>query len=164
MERLKFALTNQNKIPSSIVQKEKVVTYLETELTAMGLNQKEITDFITFWGPGMEQYESVAIQFFIDEVYADKIATIKVAPTPNSSKRIYMIYTPITKENRGQFVDVETKYEPFTRSGFTLIEWGGTEIEQVNLMEVAKVRRKKRGEQTCGLVQSSTMDVKRRNN
>lgn len=164
MYGLDFVRDSQNQIPSIQTKKKDVVKTLERELTNMGLNPKEMTDFITFWAPQMEQHEQVAIQFFRDEVYTDKIASLNVSPAPAASNRIYMLYVPVTKENKTQFVEVKTKYEPFVRSGFTLIEWGGTEIDEVELKEVVAVRRKNRGEQTCGLVQSSTMDVKRKNN
>jgi hypothetical protein len=162
MEGLKFSRNNQNKIPSRIVKKKDVISFLEAELKGMGLNQKEMTDFITFWGPGMEQNDEVAVQFFRDQEYADKIATLDISPVPTTSIRIYMLYTPVTTDNRTQFQEIRTQYQPFVRTGFTIIEWGGTEIENIELMDEVKVRRKKRGEQTCGLVQSSTMEINRR--
>jgi hypothetical protein len=112
-----------------ISEKNEIITYLEKSLTSLGLNQKEQTDFITFWAPRMVQHEEVFIQFWIDEDY-DQVATLEVSPKPESIKRIYIVYAPITNNKP---VYTEQTFKPFSRKGFTVIEWGGSELPSKKL-------------------------------
>ena len=60
---------------------------------------------------------------FQTDVYTEN-ALLKISPEPDSILRVFMAYEalqkPITVE--------EPIIEPFTRNGFTVVEWGGTEI------------------------------------
>ena len=52
-------------------------------------------------------------------------ARLKISPEPDSILRVFMAYQPLDEP-----VDVpEQELEPFVREGFTVVEWGGTEME-----------------------------------
>lgn len=128
LKNLKFKKDGSGKIPCAIRTKDQVLKYLEGELTGLGLNAKEKTDFITFWAPRLMKYDKVAIQFLKNADYASKIAALNISPKPQTTQRIYMLFTEVNTANENQFVQVEYKYEPFVRKGLTLIEWGGSEV------------------------------------
>lgn len=114
------------KLLGEIVKTDTLVEFLESQLTAMGLSRTEQTDFITFWVPRMFEKEYVFIQFLVDDLYAAKVASLDVSPSPDSQKRIYLLFT-------GYYEAPSIKatpqvFKPFKRKGFTLIEWGGSEL------------------------------------
>ncbi|MDH4472649.1 MAG: hypothetical protein QE487_08555 [Fluviicola sp.] len=108
-----------------VVNKDDVTAFLEEKLTAMGLNDQELTDFITFWGPRMAQSERGFVQFLFNEDY-DEIATIKISPQPDALFRVYMLFTPL--ENTVELNPEPQEIKSVNRNGFTVIEWGGSEI------------------------------------
>lgn len=107
------------------VSKDEVVTFLEEKLTAMGLNDKEQTDFITFWGPQMTQLPYGKVQFLFNEQY-DAIGALTVEPKPTSLFRVYMIYTGYNEQPSAPIEP--QKLEQLKRSDWTVVEWGGSKI------------------------------------
>jgi hypothetical protein len=107
----------------SIVESYNVTVFLENTLAQIGLNSKEIADFITYWVPQMQQNKKNYIHFMLDEDY-NQIATIKVSPEPDKMLRVFMIW--MKTENEIPDLLPQT-FNGFKREGFTLIEWGGTE-------------------------------------
>lgn len=109
----------------SVVDSKNLISFFESNLTAMGMNTKESADFITYWAPRMMKNEKNYIYFMLTNDY-DKIASMNVTPKPDNQLRIYMIWTEITSET---VVDFKPQSFPqFKREGFTLVEWGGSEI------------------------------------
>ncbi len=108
-----------------LIDTDSTISFLENNLSLLGLNHKEQTDFITYWGPRLQQKEQVLIQFLVDEEYTNHVSSIAITPAPTSSKRVYMIFTHDIPE---QLVVSPQQFEPFHRSGLTLIEWGGSQI------------------------------------
>lgn len=61
---------------------------------------------------------------FQGEEYTEH-ARLKISPEPDSVLRVFMAYKPLDEP-----VDVpDQELEPFVREGFTVVEWGGTEME-----------------------------------
>ncbi|UPT66426.1 MAG: hypothetical protein M0D57_18490 [Sphingobacteriales bacterium JAD_PAG50586_3] len=93
--------------------------FLRDKLKLLGLNSREYTDFITFWAPRLRQNKYNLIR--LETAAYDKAMPISVVPTPENMQRIFMVYkkldTPI--ELPAQIL------QPFTRKGYTVIEWGG---------------------------------------
>jgi len=122
-----------NALKGNPIKKENVVNFLEKSLSNLGLNAREQTDFITFWAPRMIQHNEVFVQFLIDDDY-DVISTMEITPKPDHIRRIYLLYTAmenIPTETKLQQQDFD--FAPLDRSGFTIIEWGGSEINNVVL-------------------------------
>jgi len=122
---------NQNgKISGQLIKTDTLLHFLEASLSKLGLNQKEQTDFITFWAPSMVAENFVFIQFLIDEAYDAHVAGLTVLPALDNRRRIFMQFTLMENE----FVPFEystQEFSTFNRSGFTLVEWGGSEIDFV---------------------------------
>lgn len=97
--------------------------FLQEKLSYMGLTPKEYNEFIVYWLPLMKDnpYNLISFQ---NQTYIDN-AKLTITPNPDSILRVFMAYKPLNKE-----IEIEEqKLEPFVRSGFTVVEWGGSEIK-----------------------------------
>ncbi len=108
-----------------LLTKETVVATLEKHLSDFGFNDREKTDFITFWVPQLQKYEQVYIQFIRDEA-CNQFAQLEVEPKPQHVNRIYMIWTSADYP-RKVFMKPQ-KIEKMNRDGFDVLEWGGIEL------------------------------------
>ena len=89
----------------------------------MGLNQKELEDFIEFLVPFMKKNPYNKISFQTAD-YTEN-AKLIVNPEPDSVLRIFMVFQPLDK-----FIQIEEPIlNKFERTGFTLIEWGGSIVK-----------------------------------
>jgi hypothetical protein len=129
MADLNFISDKQN-LAGSVIGKQEVVHFLEQTLTALNFNIQEQTDFITYWAPKMITHERVFIQFWIDGDY-EAISALKISPQPDNLGRVFMVYSPLDKD---QEIKCEPQqFESFARDGFTIIEWGGSELPKQKL-------------------------------
>ncbi len=88
----------------------------------MGLNENEMNEFMVYWLPRMEHnaYNLIAFQ---GEAYTNS-AKLNITPSPDSLLRIFMTYIPLDKAAEIEPQQLET----FERKGFTVVEWGGSEL------------------------------------
>ncbi len=111
-----------------IVEKDSLVSFFETNLKLMGLNAKEIDDYITYWCPRMIVNEKNYIHFMFNEDY-NEYATLDVTPAPDKMFRVFMLWT---KSEGTQNTNVNPQaIEGFNREGFTIVEWGGAEMPKL---------------------------------
>jgi hypothetical protein len=108
------------------IQTDSVTSFLEKQLTALGLSRNEQTDFITYWAPRIVENEHVFIQFLVDEAYAENVAEIEITPMPDQIRRVYILYTAMN--DAPDFEIKPQSFNPVNRKGFTVIEWGGSEM------------------------------------
>lgn len=107
-----------------VVKNEDTVDFLQEKLEYMGLTPKEYNEFIVYWLPILQENNYNLIYFAGDEY--DEYAKLKINPKPDSILRVMMIYKPLDKP-----IEIkEQKLEQFKREGFTVVEWGGTKIEE----------------------------------
>jgi len=118
---------NQGEIYGEIIKKSNVVSFLEKELANLGLNEIESTDFITFWGPRMTQYEDVLVQFVVDEDYSKLVSKMDVTPKPDAIRRVYMLFSEI-EDAENYIISPPKEISEFVRNGLTLLEWGGSQV------------------------------------
>ncbi len=105
-----------------VVKGEDTEAFLREKLKFMGLLPHEYNEFIVYWLPVMigNPYNLISFQ---QEAYTDN-ATLKISPTPDSIQRIFMVFKPLDEK-----IEIaEQELEPFSREGFTVIEWGGSEV------------------------------------
>ncbi len=98
-------------------------TFLKEKLSYIGLNEEETNEFIVYWLPKMEhnQYNLITFQ---GDLYTDA-AKLSITPSPDSLLRLFMAYVPLEEH-----IDIEPQQlDTFERKGFTVVEWGGTEIK-----------------------------------
>ena len=97
--------------------------FLEDALARLGLTRREANEFIVYWLPMMEDnaYNLITFQ---QEAYTEA-AKLTVTPEPDSVLRVFMAWKPLEKP-----VDIPAQTLPaFERRGFTVVEWGGTQIQ-----------------------------------
>lgn len=98
--------------------------FLQDKLAEIGLTSREYNEFIVYWYPKMKDNPYNLIHFAGTQ-YTDT-APLIITPTPDSMLRVFMVYKPLSKP-----VDITPQtLTPFTRTGFTVVEWGGTEVRQ----------------------------------
>ena len=106
-----------------VVKGSEVREFLQEKLAEIGLAPKEYNEFIVYWYPKMQDNDYNLIHFATDDEYG-KYAKLDIAPKPDSILRVFMVYKPLS----GQ-MDVMPQVLPvFERSGFTVVEWGGSEL------------------------------------
>ena len=98
-------------------------SFLEDALKKLGLTDKEANEFIIYWLPRMQgsAYNLISFQ---KESYTDN-AVLTVEPAPDTVLRVFMAYQPLDYPIRV----LPQKLETTERTGFTLVEWGGAEIQ-----------------------------------
>ena len=110
-----------------VVNKEDVISFLEAKLNDFGFNSKEKADFITYWGPQLIQSERNFIHFMFNEA-CNEFGELKISPQPDHIYRFYMISMPLDKMDE---YDVPAQeIDTMDRSGFTVLEWGGSKISK----------------------------------
>lgn len=97
--------------------------FLEQTLAKLGLTQREADEFIIYWLPRMEgnPYNLITFQ---TRAYTDA-AVLEVDPRPDTVIRVFMAWKPLEAPVEVEEQVLEAAPE---RQGFTLVEWGGTEL------------------------------------
>lgn len=103
-----------------VVKRQDVSSFLDSKLTQLGLNQKEIADFKEYWVPYMQEKPYYFVGFYTRSV-VDGLAPLNVTPKPDTVIRVLMDYQGIDKPVN---IPEQKLYAP-ARKGFTLVEWGG---------------------------------------
>ena len=106
-----------------IVKGEDSAKFLEEKLEILGLNEKESEEFIVYWLPKMEKNNYNYIRFVSQEEIDNQMPLI-INPKPDTVIRIYMQFKglpfPINVK--------EQQLDKVERNGFTVVEWGGSEL------------------------------------
>jgi len=96
--------------------------FFQSQLSAMGLNQNETDTFVAYWLPKMAGNSYNLIHFASSEY--TNYARLTITPTPESLLRVFMVFEPLSAP-----VKVSAQSFPtFHRNGFSVVEWGGTEL------------------------------------
>ena len=99
-----------------------VEEFLQDKLSYMGMNEKEINDFMVYWLPQMQD-NSYNIISFQKNNYVET-AVLDVTPVPDTTIRVFMAWKKSTNK-----VDIKPQQlDKIERKGFTLVEWGGGEV------------------------------------
>ena len=103
-----------------IVKDSDAQNFLEEKLSILGLNDKEKTDFITFWLPILLR-NKLSLCSFQGQKYLNTIK-LNITPKPDSLIRIFLsikkLDSPINIK--------EQNLKSVERKGFTVVEWGGS--------------------------------------
>ena len=108
-----------------VVRGADAAEFLVEKLAILGLNARESEEFIIYWLPKLQGNEYNYIRFASMEEINDYMP-LNVEPHPDTMIRILMLYKPLDEA-----IDVnEQELAPTpNRDGFTLVEWGGSELE-----------------------------------
>lgn len=105
-----------------VVKGEDTVSFLQDKLSEMGMTPREYNEFIVYWLPYMQDnaYNLISFQW---ENY-DESAKLNITPEPDNMLRVFMAFKGLTAP-----VEVSEQTLPvLNREGFTVVEWGGTEV------------------------------------
>lgn len=119
-----------------IVKGSEAVAFLEKQLSKMGMNEREQTDFITYWGPRLTVNEQQFVHFLVN-ASCDQVADLNISPKPDAVYRIFMIWSPLP-ENATVITEPQ-ELPAMDRSGYHVVEWGGSEIN-LNLFSLSQHR------------------------
>ena len=105
------------------VKGEDTAAFLEWALAQQGLTPREANEFIIYWLPLMQENPYNVISFQT-EAYTST-AVLEVSPTPDSTVRVMMAYYPSSEA-----VEINPQhFETPVRTGFTVVEWGGSRVD-----------------------------------
>jgi len=105
------------------VKGEDTAAFLEGALEQLGLTRREANEFIVYWLPLMEQNPYNIISFQTG-LYTDN-AKLMVDPAPDTLIRVFMAW-----QASDTIVELpEQELSAPERIGFTVVEWGGTELK-----------------------------------
>lgn len=105
-----------------VVKGEDTAEFLREKLAYLGLTPREYNEFIVYWLPRMQNNKYNLITFQ-QEDYTEN-AVLSITPQPDSILRIFMAYKPLD-----EYIEIpQQKLDTFDRKGFTVVEWGGTEL------------------------------------
>jgi hypothetical protein len=104
-----------------VVRGEDTIKFLEEKLEILGLNEREINEFIIYWIDKIENNKYNFISFrSIDDI--NKTMPLEFSKNPDTLIRVMVDFKKLDN-----YIEVEeqqlTKVE---RNGYTVVEWGGT--------------------------------------
>ena len=120
------SMSNKNnpiKEDGFIVKGEDVASFLEEKLEILGLNYKESNEFIMYWLPKLESNKYNYIRFqTMDEINSNM--ALDINPKPDTLIRVRMEFKALDKPIKIK----EQKLKSIKRQGYTVVEWGGTNV------------------------------------
>ena len=107
-----------------VIKGEDSAKFLEEKLAVLGLTEREAEEFIIYWLPKLESNKYNYIRFATEEEI-NKNMPLEIIPNPDSIIRVLMTFKGLETS-----IEVEEqKLDNPERKGFTVVEWGGTEIK-----------------------------------
>jgi hypothetical protein len=107
-----------------VVKGSDTITFLEEKLAILGLTEREANEFIIYWLPKLENNPYNFIAFASMEMQ-NEYMPLEINPKPNTLIRVMMVYKKL--DNPIEVREQVLAPTPI-RNGFTVVEWGGTEI------------------------------------
>ncbi len=111
-----------------VVSRDDAVAFLEDKLAQLGLNERESADFITYWAPRMRAHDYTFVSFDASAYTRRAAYSFTDADgetvTPDTFIRVFM---SIREADATTVAEPQILTPPPPRSGFTAVEWGGTE-------------------------------------
>lgn len=105
-----------------VVKGEDTAKFLEEKLEILGLTYKEAEEFIVYWLPKMENNKYNYIYFESMEEIEENMP-LNITPKPDTLIRVMMDFKAIDEP-----IEVEEQdLDKVARSGYTVVEWGGSE-------------------------------------
>ncbi len=107
------------------VKKEDNITFLQEKLELLGLNNTEINDFVVYWLPELNKNEENFIHFWVND-NIDNSSILTINPKPDTLLRVFMEFKAYHGEQKLPLQELTSTQ----RKGFTVVEWGGSNIDE----------------------------------
>lgn len=106
-----------------VVKGSETAAFLQQALEEMGMTPREYNEMIVYWLPMMEGNPYNLISFQTDRY--TELAGLSISPQPDSLLRVFMAWQALEEP-----VEVPPQeLSAFGRTGFTVVEWGGTQVK-----------------------------------
>ena len=105
-----------------VVKGEDTAAFLQVKLAEMGLTPKEYNEFIVYWLSDMQDHAYHLISFQWENY--DESAKLHITPAPDNMLRVFMAFKALEEP----VTIPEQELPVLQREGFTVVEWGGTEV------------------------------------
>jgi hypothetical protein len=115
----KFEVANEG----FMIKGSDAASFLEEKLATLGLNEREAEEFIVYWLPILEANNYNYIRFESTEVINENMP-LSISPAPDSVIRVWMSFKGLDEPIEVNEQELKTP----SRDGFTVVEWGATEI------------------------------------
>lgn len=107
------------------VARHEVETFLERAAGRFGLNDKERTDFVSYWLPHLEKNKHSVVQFLDERAY-ERYARMTVTPALDTTIRLFMIFKAVDAPVKCGNPELPLKL----RKGSCVVEWGGANLDE----------------------------------
>ena len=107
-----------------VIAGEDSAKFLEEKLEILGLTEREAQEFIIYWLPKLESNKYNYIRFASNEEISNNMS-LEIKPVPDTTIRIWMLFKGLDESIKVEEQELLT----VERNGFTVVEWGGTEIK-----------------------------------
>ncbi len=103
-----------------LVERENIKSEISRDLSHMGLNSQEISDFNAYWLDKMPQSKYIRLSWLANNEL-DKLAPLYISPKPESVIRVFLDFA-----GYNEAINLTHQTLPkFERKGYTAVEWGG---------------------------------------
>ena len=104
----------------TVVERSQVNATMSVQLHQLGLNDKETSDFMAFWGSKVPNKPYVRLSWLGTQAM-EKLAPLYVSPLPDTRIRVFL-----DMEGMDSFIKLPAQHLfSVKRQGFTVVEWGG---------------------------------------
>lgn len=107
-----------------IVKGKDTIKFLEEKLAVLGLSEREAEEFIIYWLPKLESNKYNYIRFATQDEINENMP-IEINPNSDTIIRVLMTFKKLDNPINIQEQQLKTP----NRTGYTVVEWGGTEIK-----------------------------------
>jgi len=105
-----------------VVAQSDIPTFFDYYLPLYGLQGAEITDFTEYWEGDLDEAPYYAISF-VDQAIIDEMSPLSIDKEPDVIMRVLMTAKPLERPIKLSAPQLPELPE---RTGFTVVEWGGT--------------------------------------
>ncbi|MCR5119271.1 MAG: hypothetical protein K6B44_06580 [Lachnospiraceae bacterium] len=110
---------------------EDTADFLKEKLAEIGLDSREANDFIVYWLPRMQDnaYNLITFEGLVSDDAYNSFYGLEVTDSDGNAAdsvlRVLMVWKSVDS-----YTETEPQsFEKFERNGFTVVEWGGVELE-----------------------------------
>lgn len=108
-----------------VLARERMEPELRSALFKFGLKDRELEEFLEFWVPALEGLNSNYVFFSVlPPDVKQSVDKLIISPEPDTRIEIIVYFKPLDKPVQVRPLSVPDN--PPVRSGFTMVEWGGT--------------------------------------
>ena len=108
-----------------VIKSEDAADFLEEKLDILGLNYREKEEFIVYWLPKLEVNKYNYIYFATEDEINEEMP-LEFSVQPDTIIRVRMIFKGLDEYKN---IEKQTLEPAPERNGFTVVEWGGTELK-----------------------------------